>query len=105
MIIVMGEFNVAPEDTDQYISCRAGRIRASRAEQGCQEYSYSVDPLTPGRVVLTERWRSEEDFAAHVERVRAAGLELPGDVPVLSGDIRRYVVASEQIVASAELPK
>ena len=34
-------------------------MRTSRAEAGCLEYTFSADPLEPGRVVLFERWESQ----------------------------------------------
>jgi quinol monooxygenase YgiN len=105
MIIVMGEFNVAPEDAQQYMACRADRIRKSRLEPGCLEYTYSADPLSPGRVILSERWDSAETFATHVATVKAEGLALPGDVPVISAAIKRFEATGEQVVNSAEVPK
>lgn len=105
MIIVMGEFNVAPEDCEQYIACRTERIRKSRLEPGCLEYTYSADPLSPGRVILSERWDTADNFATHVATVRAEGLAIEGDVPLLSGGIKRFDVSAEQEVNSSELPK
>jgi quinol monooxygenase YgiN len=51
----------------------------SRAEQGCIEYTFSADPLVPGRVVLYERWASQEDLDQHL-----AGLSAPS-APAVTG--------------------
>lgn len=66
MVIVAGVFEVDPEQRDAFLAGRFDRMRTSRAEQGCLEYTFSADPLDPGRVVLYERWASQDDLDAHL---------------------------------------
>lgn len=40
-------------------------IIASRAEQGCVAYDWSVDPLEPGVMHVFEEWESEAALGAH----------------------------------------
>ena len=66
VVIVAGIFEVDPEQRDAFLAGRSDRMRTSRAEQGCLEYTFSADPLDPGRVLLYERWASQEDLDAHL---------------------------------------
>ena len=66
MVIVAGIFEVDPEQRDAFLAGRFDRMRSSRAEQGCLEYTFSADPLDPGRILLYERWASQEDLDAHL---------------------------------------
>ncbi len=66
MVIVAGVFEVDPEQRDAFLAGRFDRMRSSRAEQGCLEYTFSADPLDPGRVLLYERWASQKDLDAHL---------------------------------------
>ena len=66
MVIVAGIFEVDPEQRDAFLAGRSDRMHTSRAEQGCLEYTFSADPLDPGRVLLYERWASQEDLDAHL---------------------------------------
>ena len=64
MIVVGGTFEFDPAHRDAFIAGRYEMMRNSRAEPGCLEYVFSADPLDAGRVVLYERWDSQEAFFA-----------------------------------------
>jgi quinol monooxygenase YgiN len=66
VVIVAGVFTVDPAQREAFLAGRMERMRTSRAERGCLEYTFSADPLDPGRVVLFERWASQEDLDAHL---------------------------------------
>jgi quinol monooxygenase YgiN len=66
MVIVSGVFTVDPEQREAFLAGRMDRMRTSRAERGCLEYCFCADPLDPGRVLLFERWASQEDLDAHL---------------------------------------
>lgn len=72
MIIVGGEFTVAPEDVDAFLAGRADSIRRSRAEKGNIEYTIAADPIVPGRLVLFEKWETRADLDAHVAAMPSA---------------------------------
>jgi quinol monooxygenase YgiN len=42
-------------------------IAASRAEDGCHEYAYSVDLLDPTLIWINERWESRDALQAHAQ--------------------------------------
>jgi quinol monooxygenase YgiN len=66
VIIVSGTFEVDPAQRDAFLAERHERMRTSRAEAGCLEYTFSADPLDPGRVLLFERWEGQADLDAHL---------------------------------------
>jgi quinol monooxygenase YgiN len=39
--------------------------KASRAEPGCEDYTFSVELNDPTRLRVTERWRDAESLRAH----------------------------------------
>lgn len=71
MIIVGGTFEVDPERRDQFLAERHAVMQASRAETGCLDYVFSADPLVADRVLLFERWASQENLDAHLNRLRS----------------------------------
>ena len=66
MVIVIGTFAVDPARRDEFLAERHQRMRTSRAEAGCLEYTFSADPLDPGRVLLFERWAGQAELDAHL---------------------------------------
>ena len=72
MVIVGGTFAVDPGRRDEFVANHHDMIRTSRAEPGCLEYTYSADPIDPGRVVLFEIWESQDALDAHLRALRAA---------------------------------
>jgi quinol monooxygenase YgiN len=72
MVIVIGTFQVAPEDRDTFIANRVGVMNHSRAERGCITYAFTGDPIDPGVVVLTERWSERTALDAHLAGLASA---------------------------------
>ena len=42
-------------------------IDGALTEEGCQDYSWTLDPYVPGRIWVMERWESEESLKKHFE--------------------------------------
>jgi len=74
VVIVGGAFVIEPDRRQEFLTGRLDAMRASRAEPGCLEYTLSADPIDPSRVVLFERWASQEALDAHLaaSRTRSA---------------------------------
>ena len=98
MLIVAGSFTMDPADRDAFIRSRSDAMVTSRGERGCIEYTFSADPLVPGRVVLYERWEEAQDLADHLTAMRATAATAPSPseppVKVLSSEIARYEISS-----------
>jgi quinol monooxygenase YgiN len=90
VIIVAGELRVAPEDRDRYLAGVADVTRLARRAPGCRDFSQSADPIEPDRILIHERWESDEALLAF----RNSGgpeLDLP---PIVSAEVRKYRIAS-----------
>jgi quinol monooxygenase YgiN len=82
VVIIGGTFEVEPDQRDEFLAGRLDGMRASRAEPGCLEYTFSADPLDPGRVLLFERWASQQALDDHLSGMRDAPRSAdPGVVP------------------------
>ncbi len=96
MIIVGGVFAVEPGEQDAFLSGHLELMRQSRAEAGCLEYTFSADPLDPGRILLFERWTDQESLDAHSAVRRAAPRPADDEVKPQSVSITIYDVAGER---------
>jgi quinol monooxygenase YgiN len=95
VVIVAGVFAIDPDQREAFLASRMDRMRTSRAERGCLEYTFSADPLDPGRVLLYERWASQEDLDAHLA-VPARPVSAGADVAPTATSIMVYDVSRER---------
>lgn len=65
MIVVAGTVRADPAKREAAQAAMEKVLRASRAEDGCIEYSYSVDVLDPHVVRVFEVWRDKEALQRH----------------------------------------
>ena len=96
MVIVAGIFEVDPEQREAFLAGRFERMRTSRAEPGCLEYTFSADPLDPGRVLLYERWATQDDLDAHLAVPAAPSASPATEVVPRAASIVVYDVAGER---------
>jgi quinol monooxygenase YgiN len=96
MVIVAGTFEVAADQREAFLAGRIDRMLESRAEPGCLEYTFSADPIDPARVLLFERWASQEDLDAHLAAARARPAVPGAGVAPKAASIVVYTVASER---------
>jgi quinol monooxygenase YgiN len=96
MVIVGGAFTVEPSQRDEFLAGRQDAMRASRAEPGCLEYTLSADPIDPGRIVLFERWSSQEALDAHLAAARARPASGGSGVAATPLSIMVYDVTGER---------
>jgi quinol monooxygenase YgiN len=53
VVIVAGTFEVDPEQREAFLASRLDRMRTSRAQTGCLEYTFSAaPPASPGAAVV-----------------------------------------------------
>lgn len=65
MIIVNVTVEVDPSAMEALKGAMTAVESATRAEEGCEDYTFSVELNAPGKVRVTERWVSKEALAAH----------------------------------------
>ncbi|GAA4603299.1 quinol monooxygenase YgiN [Actinoplanes octamycinicus] len=90
MIIIAGELRVAAEDRDRYLTAVAEVARAARRAPGCHDFAQSADPTEPDRILVYERWSSDEALLAF-RNADAPALDLP---PLLSADVSKYRISA-----------
>jgi quinol monooxygenase YgiN len=96
-VIVAGTVRVAAENLESIVPHMQDMLLASRAEEGCLEYSYAHDVLEPGLIRVFEIWRDRSALTAHFQtehmaRWRAVWPELQ----VSERHIFAYDVADER---------
>jgi len=64
-VIVAGTVRVPPENVERFRPHMEAMLAASRAEDGCVEYSYAVDVADQGLIRVFEVWRDEAALKAH----------------------------------------
>lgn len=96
MLIVTGSFTVEPDQRQKYLDEQLETMHRTRGEQGCLEYVFAADPLEPGRVILSERWESEEALNAHIENLRSAPRPEGPRVRPLSTEITVHEVSGSR---------
>lgn len=65
MILVMGTFRVAEEHIAALLPLAREVAEATRAEQGCIQYSYAQDIADPALFHVVERWTDRAALAEH----------------------------------------
>ena len=74
MIIVKGEARFGEGEIARLRDTLAANIAATRAEHGCEGYSYAVDIGDPNLLHIAEQWRDQESVDAHMAAPHMAEL-------------------------------
>ena len=80
-VIIAGTVRVPPGNLPALKPHMLAMLQASRAEDGCLDYSYGEDVAEPGLIRVFEVWRDQATIDAHFKTEhmatwRAAGAEL-----------------------------
>lgn len=94
MLIVAGTMEVDPDRMEEALSALGPLVAATRAEPGCRDYAFSVEPGPEGTLRLFEIWDDEAALAAHFETPHMAEFrKVRADVGIGSGDVTKYQVS------------
>ena len=66
-VTIAGTFRVPPQNLAAFKPHMAKMLAASRAEDGCEVYSYAEDVLEPGLIRVFEAWRDRAALDAHIK--------------------------------------
>lgn len=66
MILVTGTIDVDPAQRTAFIEAATTLMGPTRAEAGCEAYTFSADLEDEGRFHVSERWVSEPEMDAHM---------------------------------------
>ena len=64
-LLIAGTVRVPPENLAAFRPHMLAMLAASRAEDGCLEYSYAEDVAEPGLIRVFEAWRDQAALDAH----------------------------------------
>jgi quinol monooxygenase YgiN len=64
-VIVAGTFRASKGVTHPVMKAMEAMATASRAEEGCEAYSYARDVFDPTLIRVFEIWQDRDSFAAH----------------------------------------
>ncbi len=98
-IIISGTVDLPPENLTAALEAGKPLIEGALTEEGCLDYDWCPEPLTPGRIRVFERWSSEEALAAHFQsewymRMR----DTIGQFGIIAADTAKYRVDIEEPV-------
>lgn len=93
MIVVNAVVKSTQEDIVALQKAIATMETASRAEAGCDDYTFSIELNDPTVLRITEKWHSVEHLKAHFETPHMAEFQQAmGSHPPASLDIKFYEV-------------
>lgn len=65
MLIVLAKAKVGEGALEAARAAIAAMVEASRAEDGCIEYTFTTDVLDPASMHIVEKWKDADALAAH----------------------------------------
>lgn len=93
MLIVAGTIQIAPDQMDLAIEAIGPMCEATRAEDGCEDYVFTINPHAPGQLRIFERWVDASALEAHFETAHMAAFrESLGSFDIRGRDITRYEI-------------
>jgi quinol monooxygenase YgiN len=99
MIVVNAVIESTVDDIAALTEAIATMETASRAEDGCQDYTFSVELNNPGVIRITEKWNSVDDLKAHFAEPHMATFQAAmGDNAPASLDVKFYEVKEIQLL-------
>jgi quinol monooxygenase YgiN len=88
MIIVMGTAKASPETLQSLVGAMETMVTATRLEEGCIDYAYSIEVGAPAVLRISERWENMEALVAHFgaphmqEFQKALAANPPGELDI-----------------------
>lgn len=67
MLVIAGTVRIPPENLARFKPHMLAMLAASRAEDGCIDYSYAEDVAEPGLIRVFEAWRDQAALDAHFQ--------------------------------------
>jgi quinol monooxygenase YgiN len=64
-ILVTGVMDIDPAKRDDFIAAVNELMAATRAEDGCEHYSFSADVSDEGRFYISEQWANQAVVDTH----------------------------------------
>ena len=96
ILVISGEIRIDPKDFDSAMALIEPLVTGTRAEAGCLEYDFWVDPRDRGRIRVFEEWATLEANAAHAKSEHyLTFLGQMATVAVQSVELFRYTITGK----------
>ncbi|CAA0123694.1 Uncharacterised protein [Halioglobus japonicus] len=97
MIVVNAVIESTPDDIAAMKEAVNTMEQASRAEPGCDDYTFSVELNKPGTLRIVEKWQTLEALMEHMGTAHMAEFQKAiGNNPPTSMDLKFYEVKEIQ---------
>lgn len=94
MMIVLGQFEIHPDDFESVKALATGLMRETVKEDGCIKYVFAADLTRANCLQLSECWRDEAALKAHLLTAHIQDYrESLKSLRVLSRVVKKYEVA------------
>ena len=94
MIQINGTIKLAPgtvANSPEVVEAIVAMVNASRAEDGCLDYTFAQDLADPDTLIIYERWRDEAALAEHFQSPHMAEFQqVMAANPPLERNLRKY---------------
>ena len=95
-IIIAGHLLVDPAKRDAALADTVDGMKATHAEAGCLAYAFSADLVDPAKILLFEKWESDEALAGHAKSAHLKEMQgKMGGWGITGVEILKYEIASE----------
>jgi quinol monooxygenase YgiN len=89
VLIIAGNLILDPAHRAAFLDANADVVAQARQAQGCLDFVQAADPIDLSRINIFERWDTE----GHLMEFRGAGQPASDSPPLLSADVKRYIIA------------
>ncbi len=101
MIVVMGTARFEKGELARLKPAIEAQLTATRAEDGCDLYAYSIDVLDPDLMHISERWRDHAALTAHFASPHMAAFnEVLATARIESLNVKAYDAEGERVLMS-----
>ena len=90
MLIIAGHLVVDPAHRDRYVADCAAVVEAARVAGGCLDFSITADTIDAGRIMIFERWESEQPMLDF----RGSGPSDEQQGEIVDADVKRYMISA-----------
>jgi quinol monooxygenase YgiN len=102
-IIIAGWVDVDPDQREAALKAAEAHMAETRKLEGCLDYVWSPDSLTPGRIYVYERWANREALEIHFESPHFPAMRDTIAAHGICGlDVAKYKVALSEGVYDAK---
>jgi len=103
VIIIAGTVDVDPEQREAALEASKVHMKATRQLDGCLDYVWSADPMTPGRIYVFERWAGAAQLELHFASPHFIAMRDTIAAHGICGlDVAKFKIAATDGVYSAE---